>query len=185
MLTLDQFLASVEAKAYRMAVLAVKNDADALDIVQDSMIKLAKSYGHYSSDENSSSDETEQWRPLFFRILQNSIMDFHRKQSRWKRWFVRAAEDDEGNEDSEALDNQSQAFEHSPEQYLQQQQMGAQALEVMEALPVKQQQCFLLRCWEGFSVQETAEMMGISPGSVKTHYFRAVQKMTQVLYEET
>ena len=34
---------------------------------------------------------------------------------------------------------------------------------VLESLPLQQQQCFLLRCWEGMSVQETADAMGISP----------------------
>ncbi len=180
MLSLDQFLASVERKAYRMAVLAVKNDADALDIVQDSMIKLAKGYGHFAETA-----EAEQWRPLFFRILQNCIMDFHRKESRWRRWFVRSPQDEEGHADAEALDNQSLVHEFSPEQYLQQQQMGGQALAAVEALPVKQQQCFLLRCWEGFSVEQTADIMNVSQGSVKTHFFRAMQKLQQVLYEES
>jgi len=173
---------SVEGKAYRMAMLAVKNEADALDIVQDSMIKLATSYGQLAE-----TGEQEQWRPLFYRILQNCIMDFHRKESRIKRWFVRSkpfANDADEEDDSSDLDNLSLNVEYSPEQYLQQSQMGEQALQAVEALPVKQQQCFLLRCWEGFSVQETAQMMNIGEGSVKTHYHRALQKIQQVLNDD-
>jgi len=82
------------------------------------------------------------------------------------------------------LDNLSLNVEYSPEQYLQQSQMGEQALQAVEALPVKQQQCFLLRCWEGFSVQETAQMMNIGEGSVKTHYHRALQKIQPVLNDD-
>ncbi len=171
---------SVEARAYRMAQLAVKNEADALDIVQDTMIKLATSYGQLAD-----TGEQDQWRPLFYKILQNTIMDFHRKQSRIKRWFVRPkTANDEEDEGDDMIENQSLNVEFSPEQYLQQSQMGEQALQLVEELPVKQQQCFLLRCWEGFSVQETASMMDISEGSVKTHYHRALQKMQQALIHE-
>ncbi len=171
---------SVEGKGYRMAMLAVKNEADALDIVQDTMIKLATSYGQLAE-----TGEQEQWRPLFYKILQNTILDFHRKSSRIKRWFVgsKPAANDEIDDDNE-LDNLSLNVEYSPEEYLQQRQMGEQALQTVDALPVKQQQCFLLRCWEGFSVQETAQMMNISEGSVKTHYHRALQKLQEALNEK-
>ena len=182
--TLDQFLASVERKAYRMAIMAVKSDADALDIVQDSMIKLARSYGHYQA-----ADEISQWRPLFYTILQNCIMDFHRSQTRWRKWFVperllSAGQSDRDEEGELAMAEYSNQHEFSPEQYLHTEQLGQQALEAIEALPLQQQQCFMLRSWEGFSLQETADMMKITIGSVKTHHFRALQKLQQVIYEK-
>lgn len=185
MLTLDQFLASVERKAYRMAMMAVKSDADALDIVQDSMIKLARNYGHYEGVE-SGKESSEEWRPLFYTILHNCIMDFHRSQSRWRKWFSRPADSTIGTDESDddQLDHYSQQHEFSPEQYLHSEQLGARALAAVERLPIKQQQCFLLRSWEGFSVKETAEMMKITQGSVKTHHFRALQKLQQVIYEQ-
>ncbi|ASP40790.1 RNA polymerase subunit sigma-70 [Bacterioplanes sanyensis] len=174
---MDQFLAAVERKAFRMAQLAVKNEADALDIVQDSMIKLAQSYGHWQGTEQS-----QQWRALFYRILQNSILDFHRSQSRWRRWFTPQPTTSE--DDDNWLEQHSQAIEFGPDEYLQQQHLGKRALAAIEALPLKQQQCFLLRSWEGLSVEETAAALNISPGSIKTHYFRALKKLQQVLHEE-
>lgn len=163
-----------------MAMMAVKNDADALDIVQDSMIKLARNYGQHEG-----SDASEQWRPLFYTILQNCIMDFHRSQSRWRKWFSRPADrSTDSDDESELSEQHSSQHEFSPEQYLHSEQLGAKALEAIEALPLKQQQCFMLRSWEGFSVQETADMMNITQGSVKTHHFRALQKLQQVIYEQ-
>ena len=44
---LDQFLAAVEKKAFKQAVYAVRDEAAALDVVQDAMISLAQKYGDH------------------------------------------------------------------------------------------------------------------------------------------
>src|ERR1700749_3562420 len=48
---LSQFLESIERPAYKQAAYAVRDDASALDIVQDAMIKLAERYGDKPANE--------------------------------------------------------------------------------------------------------------------------------------
>lgn len=171
---LDKFLAGIELRAFKMAQLAVKNEADALDIVQDAMMKLASNYAQRPANE---------WKPLFFRILENCINDFHRKETRRKNWFSWLKP---SNEEEDAPLNPGDDMpddDHEPQQVIETEQLSEDIVAVVEAMPVQQQQCFLLRTWEGMSVKETAAAMNITEGSVKTHYSRAMQKLQKVLYE--
>src|SRR5688572_4184168 len=69
---LNQFLAGVEVKAFRIARAALGHDDDALDAVQDSMLQLARAYANRPPEE---------WRPLFYRILDNRVRDMHRRRT--------------------------------------------------------------------------------------------------------
>jgi RNA polymerase sigma-70 factor (ECF subfamily) len=172
---LDRFLSGIERRAFRIARMAVRNDDDALDIVQEAMIKLAR---HYAGRP------TEEWRPLFYRILNNGIRDFMRRRrvrSRVMAWWPGRA----SNEEDEGLDPIQAAPDPAggPLQLLE----GAEALEALEAglaaLPDRQREAFVLRALEGLDVAGTAVAMGCSEGSVKTHYFRAVQALKARLGE--
>lgn len=172
--SIDAFLVHVEKKGYRIALFAVGQHADAIDVLQDAMMKLVSHYLERPSNE---------WKPLFYRILNNRIMDFHRQQKLRNMFFFWRNKDDEENEVPlhESLpDEQAQEPVKVLDKALQQQDV----LAVMETLPLKQQQCFLLRSWEGLSVADTATAMGCGQGSVKTHYYRAVQKLKAVLEEQ-
>lgn len=172
--SMDAFLLHVEKKGYRMALMAVGQHADAIDILQDAMLKLVSNYKERPATE---------WRPLFYRILNNRITDFHRQQKMKNILFFWRSKDE--CEDSEPL-HESIADEKGdePVKQLDKEMQQQDMLQQIEQLPLKQQQCFLLRSWEGLSVAETAEAMGCSQGSVKTHYFRAVQKLKIVLEEQ-
>jgi len=169
---LDRFLASIERRAFRIAHIATGDADDAMDIVQDSMLTLVKRYGMRK--------ETE-WGPLFHRILQNRIRDSYRRtkvRNRWRRWFGTGKDDDEDEDPIQAVADQTQL--PSDEQVALKQ--ATLALEqALRALPLRQQQAFLLRAWEELDVSQTAQAMGCSEGSVKTHYFRAVQTLRKVL----
>ncbi len=167
-MTLNQFLQSIEARAFRMALLATHNEAEALDLVQDAMLKLVKHYSEHSAEE---------WRALFLKILENRILDWHRKEKLKRALFFWRAHEDEPEVEP--------VLEHeSPAEHLQEKQTEAQILKAIAALPLQQQQCFLLRCWEGLSVKETAQIMALDEGSVKTHYSRALKALQKVYQDE-
>jgi RNA polymerase sigma-70 factor (ECF subfamily) len=167
---LDRFLAGIEQRAFQMARIATGNPDDALDLVQDAMIQLVQRYRNKPADE---------WPPLFYRILQNRIRDWYRRQKvrmRWHSWFGHGQDDDGDPADSLPDPNGAE-----PAAELASRQTLEQIEQVLHDLPLRQQQVFLLRAWEGLDVAETAKALGIGSGSVKTHYSRAVHKLREVL----
>ncbi len=172
---LNQFLAEIERRAFRMAQVALRDADDALDVVQDAMLKLARSYGTRPSSE---------WRPLFYRILENGIRDLQRRRTVRKKFMVwlPGAKEDPDNEAMDPLDTVPDASPDAPELLMQDQAM--QRLEAsLRALPARQREAFMLRNFEGLDVAETAHAMGCSEGSVKTHYSRAVHSLREQLGE--
>jgi len=168
---LDRFLLDVEKRAFRIARIAVRHDDDALDIVQDSMLQLARRYGQRSSEE---------WRPLFFRILQNRIRDCLRRRkvrSKLLGWLPSRADDADDADPYEAVADGAPL----PVQRLATDQAMQKLEHALFELPARQQEAFMLRNFEGLDVAETAQAMGCSEGSVKTHYSRAVHTLRERL----
>ena len=170
-LELSDFLRDVERRAFKQTVYAVRDDHAALDIVQDAMTQLVQYYREHQSCE---------WPLLFQRILQHRIMDWHRQETRNKKWFWQTSapiDDDAEDEINEIIDVRAE----NPAEILARASDVSCVIKVLEILPLRQRQAFMLRAWEGFDVRETAATMGCSEGSVKTHYFRAVQVLREHL----
>lgn len=164
---MDQFLSSTEQHAYRMAVIATGNRDDALEIVQDAMFKLVNKYADKSTDE---------WGPLFHRIMQSTIRDWYRRskvRNSLRQFFFGAPE----SESVDIMDEFEQKSVALPDKTLEQ-SLAMNALDIaLHGLPLRQQQAFLLRQWQGLDVKQTAEAMGCSQGSVKTHLSRAISTL--------
>jgi len=169
--TIEQFLSATEKRAYRMAVIATSNRDDALEIVQDAMMKLVTRYGNKQALD---------WGPLFHRILQSTIRDWYRRskvRNGVRQFFFGARTDDE----ADPMDAFADAAQAEPGQKLQQQQAMMALQKAIHQLPLRQQQAFLLRQWEGLTVAETAAAMACSQGSVKTHLSRAMTALRDEL----
>ena len=165
---LNQFLAGVELKAFKIAQMALRHEDDALDAVQDAMLQLARAYADRPASE---------WKPLFYRILENRIRDMQRRRTvrgRVIAWLPFRGEEDEDEPDPIS---QAPSPEPQPVRRLELDEAVGALQKALEELPRRQQQAFMLRTLEGLDVAATAAAMGCSEGSVKTHYFRAVQAL--------
>ncbi|RCS59343.1 RNA polymerase sigma factor [Parvibium lacunae] len=174
---LGQFLEEIERRAYKTALYAVRQEEHALDIVQDSMIKLAESYGDRPVPELA---------PLFQRILHNTINDFFRRQkvrNLWTTLFSSLQTQAEYEEGIDPLENiaAENAAEQSPPAELSRQQTLSIIEQELKKLPPRQREAFIMRYWEEMDVAETAAAMGCSEGSVKTHCSRATHALAKTL----
>lgn len=185
---LNQFLASVEKRAYRIAYIATGNREDALDVIQDAMLKLTVNYADRS---------LEDWGPLFHRILQSTIRDWYRRQkvrNQWRTWLeytrvgfqqLAGGKSVDGGSSDGQTQNVIDLFEDVNAQEPVMQLVNERTIDALESalhrLPLRQQQAFMLRVWEGLNVEETAQAMGCTQGSVKTHYSRAVHTLRKQL----
>jgi len=175
------FLQSVERRAFKQALYAVQDDNNALDIVQDSMMKLADRYAHAPAAE----------LPLLFqRILQNTIRDFYRR-SKVRRFFttlfsslIPTRQEDDGLDPLEVLNVAADEANSNPEVWLTRKEVSQLIEGAISLLPNRQREAFLLRYWEGLDVAETAAVMGCSQGSVKTHCSRATHTLATILQQK-
>jgi RNA polymerase sigma-70 factor (ECF subfamily) len=169
---LDGFLRQVEVSAFKIAMVSVRDRDEALDIVQDAMMRLATSYARRPSDE---------WRPLFFRILKNRIRDWGRRRSVSQR--VISFFSGLPGEDVDPIVAAPGPDRDDPETRA----AGDEAMAALEAalreLSARQREVFMLRNFENLDVAGTAIAMGVSDGSVKTHYSRAVARLRELLGE--
>lgn len=171
---MNGFLREVERRALRMAEMATGNRDDALEIVQDTMLGLVKRYSDRPSQE---------WRPLFYRILQSRINDFYRRRSvRLRVMAVMPWRQSDAAEDyPDPMDAATAGERENPIEEVQQNATTQAMIAAIGRLPARQQQAFMLRAWEGMSVNETARAMACSEGSVKTHYSRALRSLQRQL----
>ena len=170
---IDRFLQVVERRALRMAELATGNREEALDLVQDAMFGFVRHYAGKPAGE---------WTPLFYRVLDNRLNDWHRRRrvrGRWLDMFATAPGDDEPDPLAQVAD----LDDPGPMLRLAGSQAAAALDAALAALPLRQRQAFLLRVWEGFDVATTAATMRCSEGSVKTHLSRALAALRRSLEE--
>ena len=167
---IDSFLKEVQVRAFRIAMISIKDEDESKDVVQDSMISLATKYSDRPPDE---------FAPIFYRILFNKIKDWHRKTIVRRRFFSFI-----GFSDSKADPIESAESDNiDPMKLNEAEEVSTIIQDSIDNLPSRQKQAFILRNFEGMSVKNVSKVMKCSEGSVKTHYFRAMQKLKIELAE--
>ena len=165
--TLEQFLSGVSARAFRFAELGLRQREDALDAVQDAMMRML-GYRERPAAE---------WTPLFWSILRRRIVDLQRRSAfrlRWLQPAVARADGDDASIDWADAGPDPARSQDSREAY-------ARMAAALSALPRRQREAFSLRVLEELDVAQTAQAMGCSEGSVKTHLSRARETLQRQL----
>ena len=176
---ISTFLAEVQRRAFKQAIFAVKDEEAALDVVQDTMLKLTEKY---------SAKPASELPMLFQRILQNTIHDHFRRQkvrSTWTTLLSAFGQKDEKDDDYDPLETMAAKSDSNvaadPAAQVEQAEIVGLIEQAVARLPARQRQAFLLRYWEELDVAEAAAAMGCSEGSVKTHCSRAVRALADAL----
>jgi len=158
--TLDAFLAGIGTRAFRFAELGLRNRDDALDAVQDAMMKMLP-YRERPATE---------WTPLFWSILRSRIVDMQRRRTFRLRWSFDGLRTS-GGDDESAIDWADEGPD--PARMHDGREAYGKFAVALQALPRRQREAFSLRVLEELDVADTARSMGCSEGSVKTHLSRA------------
>lgn len=166
--TLEAFLAGIETRAYRFAEIGLRHREDALDVVQDAMIKMLGYRGR----------PVIEWTPLFWTILRNRIVDFQRRGLFRLRWLAPSNDRDHGSSVDWADDETP-----GPSRNHDSREAWTSINAALGKLPARQREAFTLRVLEDLDVADTARVMGCSEGSVKTHLSRARGALQQQLEE--
>jgi len=165
--TLEQFLSGISARAFRFAELGLRQREDALDAVQDAMMRML-GYRERPAAE---------WTPLFWSILRRRIVDLQRRSVFRLRWLQPAfAHADGGDDPVDWADNGP-----GPSRSQDNHEAYARIAAALAALPRRQREAFSLRVLEELDVAQTALAMGCSEGSVKTHLSRAREALQRQL----
>ncbi|MDQ7015739.1 MAG: sigma-70 family RNA polymerase sigma factor [Gammaproteobacteria bacterium] len=171
-LALNAFLTDIRIPALKYAQLRLQQEETALDLLQEAMIDFV------SAKKKDSSDE---WRGLFYKILNRRIADWHRKQYRRHKLLQIISFGQLGQTDEES--QPEIADHHCGEMEYRAEELEHQFQQALQTLPARQQEAYLLRQWNGFSVKQTAAAMECSEGSVKTHLSRAMSALREALGE--
>ena len=171
---LSRFFRSVRNGALAFAVVRVNDEEIALDLLQEAMISFVPA---------AQKHDEQIWKRLFYKILGRRIADWQRKRN-WRDRIARFTPFSAlPLTDSEEVIEFPDSGDEQPEQNHSAAQLAKRFETALAALPPRQQEAYLLRQWQAFSVTETAAIMGCSEGSVKTHLSRAIQSLKEQLGE--
>ncbi|MEE9447534.1 MAG: RNA polymerase sigma factor [Arenicellales bacterium] len=148
-------------RMYRVARSVVKNDADALDIVQEAHIKAFRKMENYRGESPLSI-----WLAA---ITRNEALMHLRKYKR----EIPMPDDEIGVVNIAHWQDKPSATSPSPESCLENKELRGLINHVVDQLPVDFRSVFVLREIEQMSIKETAEILDIKPQTVKTRLFRA------------
>jgi RNA polymerase sigma-70 factor (ECF subfamily) len=150
-------------RVLRLCRLLLSDPHEADDVTQEVFIKLFQA--------RQTEERAMVWAAWLTRVAVNACRD-RRRSGWWKWWRDRHTEFTEATVAGTAPTPEQAALSNETRQAVWQS---------FRTLSARQQEIFVLRQLEGWSTNEVAEALGLSPGSIKRHLFRAVHQMRKAL----
>lgn len=151
-----------QQRVFVLAYSFFKNREDALDIVQDTFLRLHEKIGLYERGRN--------FQGWLLQIAKNLCVDYYRKNYRKRKEF----------ESEKSLDELSPAAPSDP--------AGQDAIDLktpfsrcVERLAERQRMIIILKHYNELPYNEIAQVLNISIGTVKSLHFKAVQNLRKLL----
>ena len=161
-LLVDRHSRSVFQLAYRMT----GNEQDAEDVVQETFLRAFRNLKRYES--------RSQFSTWIYRIAANYSLDLMRTR---KRVADHASEDGERDWLSELP-----APTPAPDQLAYSSQVRTSVQQAMNELTAQERTAFVMRHYEGLSVEEISAALDIGQNAAKHSVFRAVRKLRKALH---
>jgi RNA polymerase sigma-70 factor (ECF subfamily) len=169
----DAFRALVERHSrslFRLAYRMTGNESDAQDVVQETFLRAYRRLDRFESRANFGT-----W---LYRIGVNCSLDMMRKRKTESSQRVQASGDDP--DATDPMDNLVSG-DPQPDRMMLSAEVKAKVQDAMKALSPVERTAFILRHFEGHSIEEIGKSLGLGAGATKNSVFRAVQKLRRQL----
>jgi RNA polymerase sigma-70 factor (ECF subfamily) len=166
----DAFRVLVERHSralFRLAYRMTGNEQDAEEVVQDTFLRAHRRLDRFEQRSNFGT-----W---LYRIAVNCSLDLRRK--RRPEIEHREPEDAEGSEAVAKVASTAPA----PDRLLLSAELGTHVRKALLELSAMERAAFVLRHFEGLSIEEIGESLGLRTSATKNTVFRAVQKLRRAL----
>jgi RNA polymerase sigma-70 factor (ECF subfamily) len=161
----SHFVRAYQRRVYGMALRMLRDAGEAESVAQDAFVKAYRSLADF---RGGSSFET--W---IVRIAVNACRDLLKRKRLVLYFHQRGA----GAEGADAAIEAAPSPEPAPDRLLESREIKARLREAIEALSQRQRIVFALKHFEEKSIPEIAGLLGLDSGTVKSHLFRAAQKV--------
>ncbi len=171
-------LEKYQKRAYYFCLHLVSQPEDAEDLAQEGFVRVFKNIQAFRG--------TASFQTWFYQILLNLCRSYHRRRYLVNRFtfnFTQRDGEDEGMEQSLETCVPDQSLDGDPQRLLNNEELKQQLEKSLQALPRQQKEVFTLKHFEELKISEIAGITGLAEGTVKTHLFRAVQRLREILKE--
>jgi len=148
----------------------LKNDADAEEVAQEAVLKAFQNIAHFRQEAKFST-----W------LIQICINEAKMRLRKDRRHLYESIENGQQNDEGDYIPKDFADWREIPSEALEQKELREALTQALNSLPEKYRTVLILRDIQHLSINETAEVLGLSESNVKTRLSRARLQMRDAL----